>query len=361
MPEICPLEETDLQPVLQRLGLLTAGRGCMESTAAATFLIINSFTFLLLLIDEIYRLTSQITSMKRISQLFSLVNILLFLLAAIVAVLLFIILYNQLPVFGWSFQVERGVILFLLFIFTFFLAKKLKWVMVMLVLTITGWLGYDFYFGRQDLLAFYNHSRNIFNDMAGYKDKSSFVYTSYTVFYRDRQLVDAIDHKNPAVRAFAIEAVNEYFKKEQKSRIDYERVLVQSFAVFKKINNNWNYVSDPDNEEYFAKASESTRLMAGDCDDYSILMAAAIKSIGGKVRLTFIKGHIYPELLIGTEADLDKMEPLLRTKLFAKETKHKDLNYYKDAKGNVWINLDYTANYPGGAYMGNEVVEYIYP
>lgn len=232
---------------------------------------------------------------------------------------------------------------------------------MLLIVSIAGWIGYDVYFGKQDILAFYNQSRNIFNDMAGYKDKASFVYTSYEVFYRDRQLVDAIDHTNPVVRNFAVAAANEFFRKEQKTRTDYPRILVQSFAVFKKINTNWNYVSDPDGEEYFAKASESTSLMAGDCDDYSILMAAAIKSIGGKVRLTFVKGHIYPELLIGTEEDLDVIGPLLKQKLFSKEIKEKELNYYKDSKGNVWINLDYTADYPGGSYLGTDVVQYIYP
>jgi transglutaminase-like putative cysteine protease len=298
--------------------------------------------------------------MKRISQLFSLVNILLFFFCAIVSIVLFILLYNQLPIFGWSFQWERGIMLVLFLSIIFFLAKKLKWVFVVLLLAIGGWIGYDIYSGKQDILAYYNQSRNIFNDMAGYKDKSSFVYTSYSVFYRDRELVDAIDHKNPIVRNFAVEAVNEFFKKEQKKHMDYERVLVQSFAVFKKINSNWNYVSDPDNDEYFAKASESVKLMAGDCDDYSVLMAAAIKSIGGKVRLTFIKGHIYPELWIGSEDDLQRIMPVITEKLFRDEI-DKPLNYYKDSKGNVWINLDYTADYPGGAYMGDEVVEYIYP
>ncbi len=299
--------------------------------------------------------------MKRVSQLFSLINIVLFLLCAVVSLLLFILVYNQLPDFGWSFQWERALILSGFLVLTFFLAEKLKWIFVLLVVTIAGWLSYDFYFGRQDLLAFYNHSRNIFNDMAGYKDKSSFVYTSYTVFYRDRQLVDAIDHTDTRVRTFAIEAANEYFKKEQKSRSDYPRIFVQSLAVFKKINANWNYVSDPDNEEYFAKASESSRLMAGDCDDYSVLMAAAIKSIGGKVRLTFIKGHIYPELFVGKEEDVEEAVKLITGKLFPKETKGRDIHYNKDSRGNAWINLDYTANYPGGAYLGNDVVEYIYP
>ncbi|MCE3282697.1 MAG: transglutaminase [Chitinophagaceae bacterium] len=299
--------------------------------------------------------------MKRVAQVFSLVNILLFLLSALVSVLLFVQLYKGLPVFGWSYEIERAIMLVFMVALTFFFAKKLKGVFVLLIIGTIAWLGYDFYFGKKDLLAFYNHSRNIFNDMAGYKEKGTFVYTSYSVFYRDRQLLDAIDHKDPSVRTFAIGAANEFFKKEQKARSDYNRVLVQSLAVFKKINSQWNYVSDPDNDEYFAKASESVKLMAGDCDDYSVLMAGAIKSIGGKVRLTFIKGHIYPELFIGSEADLAAIVPLITEKLFPKESKGKQLNYYKDSKGNTWINLDYTANYPGGGYMGTEVVEYIYP
>jgi hypothetical protein len=302
----------------------------------------------------------QIAGMKRISQLFSLVNILLFFLCAVVSVVLFILLYQQMPVFGWSFQLERAIILLIFLAVTSFLAKKLKWIFVTLMVGIAGWIGYDIYSGKQDILAYYNQSRNIFNDMAGYKDKTSFVYTSYSVFYRDRELVDAIDFKNPLVRNFAVEAANEFFKKEQKRHMDYERVLIQSLAVFKKINSNWNYVSDPDDDEYFAKASESVKLMAGDCDDYSVLMAAAIKSIGGKVRLTFIKGHIYPELLIGSDDDMRRMMPIITQKLF-KEEIDKPLNYYKDSKGNIWINLDYTANYPGGSYMGDDVVEYIYP
>lgn len=298
--------------------------------------------------------------MKRLSQIFSLINIVLFLLCSIISVVLFVLLYNQLPVLGWSFQLERTVLLALFLIFTFFLAKKLKWIFVLLLLSISGWISYDVYSGKQDLLGYYNKSRNVFNDMAGYKDKGSFVYTSYSVFYRDRQLVDAIDFKQPAVRNFAVEAVNEFFVKEQKKHMDYERVIIQSLAVFKKINSNWNYVSDPQDDEYFAKASESVKLLAGDCDDYSILMAAAVKSIGGKVRLTFIKGHIYPELLIGKEEDMQKMMPIITDKLFSKEI-DKAINYYQDKEGNIWINLDYTASYPGGSYMGNEVVEYIYP
>jgi hypothetical protein len=299
--------------------------------------------------------------MKKFLNVFNLVNILLAFISAIVALLLFIVSYKFLPVFGLSYQLERSFILVFFFLVVFVLAKNLKWVFILLLVVTVGLFGYKFYNGHQNLLGFYNESRNIFNDLAGYKEKGNFVYTSYSVFYRDRQVVDAIDFKSSAVRRFAIEATNESFKKEQRTKNEYTRVLIQSFAVFKKINSNWNYVSDPADDEYFAKASESTKLLAGDCDDYSILMAAAIKSIGGKVRLTFIKGHIYPEIMIGGRREFEQIAPIITHKLFSAETKGKELNYYEDQKGNIWLNLDYTANYPGGSYMGNDIVEYIYP
>jgi hypothetical protein len=52
--------------------------------------------------------------------------------------------------------------------------------------------------------------------------------------------------------------------------------MIHAFAVFKEINERWNYVSDPDGD-YIATASESLDFL-GDCD-HSILMAAAIRAI----------------------------------------------------------------------------------
>ena len=120
-------------------------------------------------------------------------------------------------------------------------------------------------------------------------------------------------------------------------------------------------MSDPQDEEYIAKASESVNLLAGDCDDHSILMAAAVKSIGGIPRLVYTNGHIYPELLIGNKKDLDHISKLIHEKLFPKESNRRTIHYHQDEDGNIWVNLDYTAGYPGGKFMGEEVIECIYP
>jgi transglutaminase-like putative cysteine protease len=126
--------------------------------------------------------------------------------------------------------------------------------------------------------------------------------------------------------------------------------------VFKEINNNWNYVSDPKGREYIASASESVKYLSGDCDDHSILMAACIRSIGGIPRLIHTDGHIYPEILIGNKVDLETINYLVKKVLFPDESKGKSLHYHIDERGNIWLNLDYTAKYPGGPFMNEEIL-----
>ena len=124
----------------------------------------------------------------------------------------------------------------------------------------------------------------------------------------------------------------------------------------KEINNNWNYVSDPKGREYIADASESLLYFSGDCDDHSILMAACVKAIGGTPRLIHTGGHIYPEILIGDKADLETVNYLIKMVLFVKESKGKQIHYHIDERGQVWLNLDYTSNYPGGPFMSEEIL-----
>ena len=124
----------------------------------------------------------------------------------------------------------------------------------------------------------------------------------------------------------------------------------------KKSTSRWNYVSDPKAHDYIATATESLLYFSGDCDDHSILMAASIKSIGGTPRLIHTTGHIYPEILIGTEADLEKVNYLIKNILFPKESANQKLHYHVDERGQIWMNLDYTAQYPGGPFLSEEIL-----
>src|SRR5205085_6337295 len=163
----------------------------------------------------------------------------------------------------------------------------------------------------------------------------------------------------PVVRNFAIAATNELFREEQDANFD-SRKQIQCFAVFKKINSRWNYVDDPQGKEYFAKASESAKLLAGDCDDHAVLMAAAIKVIGGRPRLVHTTAHIYPELFIGSKNDLERLNYLIKQKLFPAESKGHVLHYHEE-KDAIWLNLDYTQHYPGGDFMAEPVLGVLYP
>ena len=283
------------------------------------------------------------------------------LLSCIVTLLLFILSYTFLPDFEWPYKLDKILMLIAMAALVLLMVKLFRPLVFLFLMAIGCWLFYKVQDSNYDLMSFYNDSRGVLSNMETNRN-GSFVYVGYKSLSTDKDILNAIDYNNPLVRDFAVEAANTYFRKEQLvAGKDNTWGLIQSFAVFKRIRTNWNYVSDPAKEEYFAKASETVKLLAGDCDDYSIVMAGCIKSIGGQCRLLCVSGHIYPELFIGSMQVFNKVAPIITQKLFAKETKGKKLNYHQDDKGNVWLNLDYTTNYPGGEFMSNEVIEYIYP
>ena len=114
-------------------------------------------------------------------------------------------------------------------------------------------------------------------------------------------------------------------------------------------------------KEYFAKASESVKYLAGDCDDHAIMMVSAIRSIGGTARFISTTGHLYPEMLIGDKFDLQKIDHLIKNALFTIESKDQSLHYHTDKDGRIWLNLDYTAAYPGGIFYAEPILGVLYP
>jgi hypothetical protein len=173
-------------------------------------------------------------------------------------------------------------------------------------------------------------------------------------FPNKSKILNAIDFQNSKVRNFAVMATTENFR-DIKGYNEY-RNTIQCFAVFKKIKENWNYVDDPKGREYIAAASESVLHFSGDCDDHAILMAASIRAVGGTPRLIHTGGHIYPEMLIGNKKDLEAINYLIKEVLFKNESKGKKIHYHIDERGQIWLNLDYTARYPGGPFMSEEIL-----
>ncbi len=147
----------------------------------------------------------------------------------------------------------------------------------------------------------------------------------------------------------------EYFK-EHERKFGYN---VRYLSLFKYINSNFTYIADPKRDEYFATPMETIKLkLSGDCDDHSILMAACMRAIGGEVRLVMVEGHIYPELGIADERQFSSMVRAI-DRLFHDELR--DYVHYHVDNGKFWINLDYSAPYPGGPYVDRKVLNIIYP
>jgi transglutaminase-like putative cysteine protease len=137
------------------------------------------------------------------------------------------------------------------------------------------------------------------------------------------------------------------------------RQICRQFSLLKYIKMNFKYVSDPSDFDYFASPQESINLMAGDCDDYSILMASVLKSIGANVRIIWAPKHVYPELYCGDKVNFEKYVSAIYT-LFEQEIGKKQIYYRMDKNENYWINIDYTDFYPGSVYHSNEVLSIIY-
>lgn len=147
----------------------------------------------------------------------------------------------------------------------------------------------------------------------------------------------------------------------------------QICEVYSELYKNWKYVNDPRGREYVAKASTSIKAgLKGDCDDFAILMATMIESIGGEARVVgaynyLIGGHAYAEVNIGNPDDIPvhlKAVNKHYSKFFGKligRNKVNALNFKVDENGDAWLNLDWTSKYPGGKYFEANETIYYYP
>ncbi|MEP7257250.1 MAG: transglutaminase domain-containing protein [Flavitalea sp.] len=163
-----------------------------------------------------------------------------------------------------------------------------------------------------------------------------------------KALNSKIDYKDSIVRNFAVTHSLEHFDNYYNKYGSITRTL----SLFKYINNNFKYVSDAERDEYFAGPRETIlNGLGGDCDDHSLLMVSALQAIGSRCRMVLTEGHLYPELYCGNKTQFEKMQNAILN-LFSKEIVSNI--YYHELKGEYWINLDYSARYPGGPYVSEK-------
>ena len=280
-------------------------------------------------------------------------------LSLFIAFPIFILLHKQLPDYEWPIHSDRILLFILVILFVLLLLSMFRPVINFIFVGTLVLLVYGTFtdtYGFKNLATDY---KAMFSAIKPDSDENIMILDDSRFYYKTDILAATTD-KDSEVRGFAIRAANANFKREQNLHERY-RDIIQCFAVFKKINRKWNYVNDPVGKEYFAKASESVKFLAGDCDDHAILMVAALKAIGGRTRFVSTTGHLYPEILIGDKFDLVKIEHLIKNVLFQIESKDQSLHYHTDADGKIWLNLDYTAAYPGGRHYAEPILGILYP
>ena len=280
--------------------------------------------------------------------------IIIFVLNILITIPVFIIAHQNFITLDWAHHIDR-ILLFLIILTIFqLLLRALRRVTLISVIIYVIMLLYGTLSGKYGFQSIFEDYRSMIYTMNDNPYPQDIIITKLLPFPNKSKIIDAVEYQNPKIRNFAIIAINKNFM-DLKGYHDYS-TIVQAFAVFKEINSRWNYVSDPKGHDYIAKATESVQYLSGDCDDHSIFMAACIKSIGGTMRLIHTKGHIYPELLIGSKIDLERINYAIKKDLFPTESKHKPINYHIDERGKIWLNLDYTAKYPGGPFMNEEIL-----
>jgi hypothetical protein len=281
-------------------------------------------------------------------------SVIILVLNILIAIPLFIIIHQNLVDPEWPAHIDRILLFIVMVVIIQLILRLLKTVIIVCIALYLLALLFGSAFGSYGFNAVYEDYRSMVYTMADDPNPQDIIISKLLPFPNKSKIIDAVDYTNPRVRNFALMATTKYFKDVKGYR--EQRRLIQCFAVFKEIRNRWNYVNDPKGEEYIAYASESLQHFSGDCDDHAILMVAAVRAVGGTPRIIHTGGHLYPEILIGDKADLETANYLIKELLFVEESRGKEIHYHIDERGQVWLNLDYTATYPGGRFMSEEIL-----
>ena len=272
----------------------------------------------------------------------------------LITIPVFLIAHQKLIDLNWFYQLDR-VLLFIIIVaviqVTLHAMRKITFISIFVYLSF---LGYGTLIGGYSFNSIFEDYRAMIFAMQKESNPEDVVISKLLPFPNKSKIIDAVNYYNPKVRNFALYATTEHFREIPVTNAN--RKMIQCFAIFKEIKSRWNYVSDPKGREYIASASESLQHFSGDCDDHAILMAATLRAIGGTPRLIHTKGHIYPEMLLENRKELEMALYLIQNELFVEESKDKLIHYHADERGKFWLNLDYTAAYPGGPFMKEEIL-----
>jgi hypothetical protein len=173
------------------------------------------------------------------------------------------------------------------------------------------------------------------------------------VLPEDRMAVairEAMDSRNLVTRDFAVSLIPQ--KHGGVFRIS------QVCDLWEAVYARWTYVDDPQGSDYVSPASRTITLgFKGDCDDFAIVVAAMLGSVGGTTRIVSAQnatgGHAYPEVYVGsTPEEFGKAAAYIRQRYQVADvgchvTYHDNVPQY-------WLNLDWWSRHPGGQFFADD-------
>ncbi|MFA4877602.1 MAG: transglutaminase family protein [Methanoregula sp.] len=175
----------------------------------------------------------------------------------------------------------------------------------------------------------------------------------------DRKAVairDAMDSRNPVTRDYAVSLI----PRPHGGPFN----LAQICDLWDVVYSRWTYVDDPSSGDYYSPASRTITLgLKGDCDDFAIVVAAMIESVGGDTRVVYASngtaGHAYPEVYIGTtKEEFEKAASYIRERYKITDVGCHITN--SPAGPRYWLNLDWWSRYPGGRFFADDGVRIAY-
>ena len=131
----------------------------------------------------------------------------------------------------------------------------------------------------------------------------------------------------------------------------------------------WSYIRDPRGTDYLNYANASLRIGkaagcagAGDCDDFAILMAALVESIGGTTRIILANnnttgGHAYAEVYLGNLNAPDSQVEGIISWLRQEYETDKIYTHIDTDTREVWLNLDWGKDEKGNYHPGAPIFQ----
>jgi len=163
------------------------------------------------------------------------------------------------------------------------------------------------------------------------------------------QTSQAVDYLDPTTRNFFLRLI----KHEHGGSYS----IAQICDIYDYCYSHWTYVSDPDQHEYIASASDSIdNDLHGDCEDFAVLMAAGIKAIGGTswiiVQRQGNDGHAFTQVYVASSDEYLQtyIRPYLYDRYDLKPGNLWGTDLLEKGLG-VWLNLDYTGPRPGSPFL----------